>query len=170
MVDTFLGYPTPKSYVPISHPSGLKCTRFDYYILPTYEQLNNYIQPDGASYLVPNFTIGKHGCGKVEFLEPLDITGLNIDEIVHFRTGVISMYPPPMLKPSPGEGLNRRATVTLENVRPYDKRRNFRMCNEEHLTKLDYVSRLEHICEKQAVTFLYFDYSNGDLVFEVEHF
>lgn len=158
------------SSICISHPSGLKSTRFDYYILPTYEQLNNYIGQDGRNYIVPNFTIGKLGCGKVEFLDPLDITELNIDEIVHFRTGAISMYPPPMIKPPLGEGLNRRATVTLENIRPYDRRRNFRMCNEDHLTKLDYINRLEHICEKQGVTFIYYDYSNGDLVFEVEYF
>lgn len=43
---------------------------------------------DGKS-IVPNFTVGRKAYGNVCFGEPIDISGLNLDELVHFRKEVI---------------------------------------------------------------------------------
>jgi nuclear pore complex protein Nup98-Nup96 len=56
----------------------------------------------------------------VRWLEPVDVRGLEIDRVVRIERGVIYVYHEDSGVPSPppGEGLKKRAEVTLYECRP----------------------------------------------------
>lgn len=47
------------------------------------------------------------GYGSIFFPGEVNVTGLNLDEIVHFRRKEVIVYPDEKNKPLEGEGLNR---------------------------------------------------------------
>lgn len=47
------------------------------------------------------------GYGSIFFPGEVNVTGLNLDEIVHFRRKEVIVYPDENIKPPEGEGLNR---------------------------------------------------------------
>lgn len=47
------------------------------------------------------------GYGSIFFPGEVNVTGLNLDEIVHFRRKEVIVYPDEKNKPAEGEGLNR---------------------------------------------------------------
>lgn len=47
------------------------------------------------------------GYGSIFFPGEVNVAGLNLDEIVHFRRKEVIVYPDDKHKPSEGEGLNR---------------------------------------------------------------
>lgn len=53
--------------------------------------------------MVKGFTIGRKGYGNVYFPEEMDVYGLNIDELVHFRYREINVYPDDEKKPPVGQ-------------------------------------------------------------------
>lgn len=47
------------------------------------------------------------GYGSIFFFGEVNVTGLNLDEIIHFRRKEVIVYPDEKNKPPEGEGLNR---------------------------------------------------------------
>lgn len=47
------------------------------------------------------------GYGSIFFLGEVNVTSLNLDDIVHFRRKEVIVYPDDKNKPPEGEGLNR---------------------------------------------------------------
>lgn len=47
------------------------------------------------------------GYGSIFFPGEVNVTGLNLDEIIHFRRKEVIVYPDEKNKPPEGEGLNR---------------------------------------------------------------
>ena len=62
------------------------------------------------------------GYGSIFFPGEVNVTGLNLDEIVHFRRKEVIVYPDDKNKPVEGEGLNRWAT--REQVKPATVKQN----------------------------------------------
>ncbi|XP_031712802.1 nuclear pore complex protein Nup98-Nup96-like [Anarrhichthys ocellatus] len=116
------------------------------------------------------FTVGRKGYGSIFFPGEVNVTALNLDEIVHFRCKEVIVYPDDNNKPLEGEGLNRRAEVTLDGVWPNDKTACTQIRSPERLTEMNYEGRLEKASRKQGARFLEYRPETGSWVFEVAHF
>lgn len=151
------------------HPTGIVLRRAGYYTIPTLDEIVDFMDSEGHC-VVPNFTIGRRGYGNVYFDEEMDVSGLNLDEICHFRNKEIILYQDDDNKPPVGEGLNRRAQVTLDQIWPYDKNTHEPIKDPERLEALGYESKLRRICEKRGTRFLEYRAESGSCVFKVDHF
>uniref|UniRef100_A0A667ZD82 Nuclear pore complex protein Nup98-Nup96 n=1 Tax=Myripristis murdjan TaxID=586833 RepID=A0A667ZD82_9TELE len=151
------------------HPAGIVLSRVGYYTIPSMEELAEMVDESGEC-VVENFTVGRKGYGSVFFPGEVKVTGLNLDEIVHFRRKEVIIYPDDKNKPAEGEGLNRRAEVTLDGVWPNDKTTCTQIKSPERLTEMNYEGRLESASRRQGARFLEYRPETGSWVFEVAHF
>ncbi|XP_072230778.1 nuclear pore complex protein Nup98-Nup96 isoform X2 [Leuresthes tenuis] len=151
------------------HPAGIVLNRVGYYTIPSLEDLAEMVDENGEC-VVENFTIGRKGYGSIFFPGEVNVSGLNLDEIVHFRRKEVIVYPDDKNKPPEGEGLNRRAEVTLDGVWPNDKTTCTQIRSPERLADMNYEGRLEKASRKQGARFLEYRTETGSWVFEVAHF
>uniref|UniRef100_A0A182PA24 Nuclear pore complex protein Nup98-Nup96 n=1 Tax=Anopheles epiroticus TaxID=199890 RepID=A0A182PA24_9DIPT len=151
------------------HPTGIVLRRVGYYTIPTLDEIAQLMDDEGRC-VVPNFTIGRKGYGNVYFNEPIDVAGLNLDEIVHFRHKEVIIYPDDENKPQVGSGLNRKAQITLDQVWPHDKTLHEPIKDPQRLALLDYEGKLRRVCDKHDTRFLEYRPDTGSWVFKVEHF
>ncbi|XP_061558364.1 nuclear pore complex protein Nup98-Nup96 isoform X1 [Phycodurus eques] len=153
----------------LPHPAGIVLRRVGYYTIPSMDELADMVD-DGGECVVENFTIGRKGYGSIFFPGTVNVTGLDLDQIVHFRRKEVIVYPDDKNKPADGEGLNRRAEVTLDGVWPNDKTSCTQIRSPERLTDMNYEGRLEKAARKQGARFLEYRPETGSWVFEVAHF
>ncbi|CAK1554264.1 unnamed protein product [Leptosia nina] len=151
------------------HPAGVKLTRPGYYTIPSLEEMTKYIRLDG-SCVVPHLTIGRKNYGNVFYDCEIDVAGLDLDALVHFLNKEVIIYPEDSEKPPVGEGLNRRAVVTLDRVWPRDKTEKRPVTEPERLLKMDYEGKLRRVCDKYDTKFIEYRPQTGSWVFKVEHF
>uniref|UniRef100_A0A8C4DQH1 Nuclear pore complex protein Nup98-Nup96 n=1 Tax=Dicentrarchus labrax TaxID=13489 RepID=A0A8C4DQH1_DICLA len=148
---------------------GIVLNRVGYYTIPSMEDLADMVDENGEC-VVENFSVGRKGYGSIFFAGEINVTALNLDEIVHFRRKEVIVYPDDKNKPPEGEGLNRRAEVTLDGVWPNDKTTCSQIRSPERLTEMNYEGRLEKASRKQGARFLEYRPETGSWVFEVAHF
>ncbi|XP_055590552.1 LOW QUALITY PROTEIN: nuclear pore complex protein Nup98-Nup96 [Uranotaenia lowii] len=151
------------------HPTGIVLRRIGYYTIPSLDEITQLMDEEGRC-IVPNFTIGRKGYGNVYFNEPIDVAGLNLDEIVHFRHKEVIIYPDDENKPPIGQGLNRKAQITLDQVWPHDKTLHEPIKDASRLAVMDYEGKLRRVCDKHDTRFLEYRPDTGSWVFKVEHF
>ncbi|KAM7290406.1 nuclear pore complex protein Nup98-Nup96 [Ixodes scapularis] len=151
------------------HPAGIVLTRPGYFTVPSLEELAKLTGADGRC-VVDGFTVAREGYGNAFFPGRTDVTGLNLDEIVHFRRREIIIYPEDDDKPPVGEGLNRKAQVTLDCVWPNSKTTHEPITDPEKLKLLGYQEKLERATAKIGGRFLEYRPETGSWVFEVKHF
>uniref|UniRef100_A0A182QPM2 Nuclear pore complex protein Nup98-Nup96 n=1 Tax=Anopheles farauti TaxID=69004 RepID=A0A182QPM2_9DIPT len=151
------------------HPTGIVLRRVGYYTIPSLDEIAQLMDEEGRC-VVPNFTIGRKGYGNVYFNEQIDVAGLNLDEIVHFRHKEVIIYPDDENKPLVGSGLNRKAQITLDQVWPHDKTLHEPIKDPQRLTLMDYEGKLRRVCDKHDTRFLEYRPDTGSWVFKVEHF
>ncbi|XP_076167828.1 nuclear pore complex protein Nup98-96 isoform X2 [Ptiloglossa arizonensis] len=142
--------------------------RAGYYTIPPLDKLEDYVC--GETCVVPNFTVGREGYGNVYFPDSFDIYGLNLDEIVHFRHKEVIIYPDDEAKPPVGQGLNRKAQVTLDRVWPHDKSLHKPITDPNRLSTMDYEEKLRRVSAKHDTRFLEYRPETGSWVFKVDHF
>ncbi|XP_064022258.1 nuclear pore complex protein Nup98-Nup96-like [Pogoniulus pusillus] len=151
------------------HPAGIVLTRSGYYTIPSLEDLAE-LTSDSNECVVTNFTIGRRGYGSIYFEGEVNLTNLNLDDIVHIRRKEVVVYPDDERKPPVGEGLNRRAEVTLDGVWPTDKTSRCLIKSPERLEQIKYAGRLESSCRRQGAEFVEYRPETGSWVFKVPHF
>ncbi|XP_001358641.3 nuclear pore complex protein Nup98-Nup96 [Drosophila pseudoobscura] len=151
------------------HPTGIVLRRAGYYTIPSLDDLKSYLAEDG-SCVVPNFTIGREGYGNVYFGKEMDVAGLNLDELVHFRNKEIIIYPDDDNKPAINQGLNREAQVTLDQVWPVDKTQHVAVKDAQRLIEMDWEGKLRRVCDKNDTRFIEYRPETGSWVFRVKHF
>uniref|UniRef100_A0A803SQP7 Nuclear pore complex protein Nup98-Nup96 n=1 Tax=Anolis carolinensis TaxID=28377 RepID=A0A803SQP7_ANOCA len=110
------------------------------------------------------------GYGSICFEGEVNLTDLNLDEIVHIRRKEVIVYPDDEPKPPVGEGLNRPAEVTLDGVWPTDKTSRCLIKSPERLAEMNYEGRLEAASRKQGAQFKEYRPETGSWVFKVSHF
>ena len=98
------------------------CTRDGYSMEPSLEVLRMLSEEKGEDALadVQDFVVSRQNFGSIRWLEPVDVRGLEIDRVVRIECGVIYVYPESsgVISPPAGEGLKKRAEVTLYECRP----------------------------------------------------
>uniref|UniRef100_A0A803XWG8 Nuclear pore complex protein Nup98-Nup96 n=1 Tax=Meleagris gallopavo TaxID=9103 RepID=A0A803XWG8_MELGA len=151
------------------HPAGIVLTRAGYYTIPSMEELAKFTN-DKNECIVTDFTIGRKGYGSIFFEGEVNLTNLNLDDIVHIRRKEVIVYPDDEKKPPIGEGLNRRAEVTLDGVWPTDKTSRGLIKSPERLAEMNYEGRLESVSRKQGARFKEYRPETGSWVFKVAHF
>ena len=82
--------------------------------------------------IIPNFSIGLHGFGEIQFEQPVDLSGLSsLDEllgrVIQFQKTICHVYPKEYQGPPAVEELNVPATVRMVRCWPSNKNdRGFR--------------------------------------------
>lgn len=151
------------------HPAGIVLSREGYYTIPSMEELAKMADDEGKC-VVDGFTIGRRGYGSIYFEGQIDLTNLNLDEIVHVRSKEVIVYTDDGNKPPVGEGLNRPAEVTLNEVWPIDKTTRALIKSPERLEEMNYKNKLEAASRKQGAQFKEYRPETGSWVFKVKHF
>lgn len=151
------------------HPAGIRLRRPGYYTIPSWSELANMTDADGNCN-VENFTIGRTGYGNIFFQGVVNIRNINFDNIVFFRRKEVTVYPDDDKKPPLGEGLNRRAQVTLDKVWPVDKTKQEPIKSPDKLLQLNYEEKLQKACIKLGARFIEYRPETGSWVFRVDHF
>ena len=95
---------------------------------------------------------------------------MNFDELVIFRHKEVFVYPDDTMKPILGEGLNKKAQVTLDKVWPIDKTHQNPIKSPEKLRDMNYEEKLRKACIKMGARFVEYRPETGSWVFKVEHF
>lgn len=160
--------PLPVSGAP-PHPAGIMLTRPGYYTEPSMDELATMVDDEGNCF-VEDLTIGREGYGSLFFPGTINVAGLNLDEIVHFRRKEVVVYPEDEAKPPLGEGLNRKAEVTLDCIWPSDKTTRTPIKSSERLRSMNYQEKIEEITSKIGAKFIDYRPETGSWVFEVPHF
>ncbi|XP_055493395.1 nuclear pore complex protein Nup98-Nup96 isoform X1 [Leucoraja erinacea] len=152
------------------HPAGIVLTKVGYYTIPSMEELAQQLTNESGECIVENFTIGRKGYGSVYFPGVVNLTNMDLDEIVHIRRKEVTVYLDDDKRPPMGEGLNRRAEVTLDGIWPTDKSTRCLIKSPERLMEMGFEERLENSSRKQGARFLEYRSETGSWVFEVMHF
>ena len=137
--------------------------------MPAFSELASITDKNGDC-IVENFVIGRAGYGNVFFPGMTNITGMNFDELVIFRHKEIFIYPDENTKPIVGEGLNKKAQVTLDKVWPIDKTLQHPIRSPEKLGDMNYEEKLRRACIQMGARFIEYRPDTGSWVFNVEHF
>ena len=131
-----------------------KLNRENYYISPSIIHLGRKTRDELMK--VEHFCI-QNEHGKVAFEGPVNLIGLDLDEIVQINEREVLIYPNEKSKPRQGQGLNQAATVTLYNC---FAKRDVEVFRE----------KIKRLCERNESRFINWDEDTGIWVFSVRHF
>uniref|UniRef100_A0A646QCP4 Nuclear pore complex protein Nup98-Nup96 n=1 Tax=Hemiscolopendra marginata TaxID=943146 RepID=A0A646QCP4_9MYRI len=151
------------------HPAEVVLNRPGYYTIPSLDELAQLVDKNG-NCIVENFTIGREGFGNIYFFGLTNVFGLNLDEIVHFRKKEVTVYPDDENKPPLGEGLNKKAQITLDGIWPADKTICKPIKSPDRLKTIRYQEKLERISARIGAKFIDYRPETGSWVFQVSHF
>ncbi|ODM89405.1 Nuclear pore complex protein Nup98-Nup96 [Orchesella cincta] len=148
---------------------GVVCTRPGYYINPSVEELDKMMNETGKCFVV-GFEIGRHGFGKVNFILPVNVAGLNVDETVIIEHQSIEVYPEGSKKPLLYEGLNGPALVELERIWPINKETKEPIRCLKKIYERGVEKKLKKTCADLGVEFISYNDETGVWKFQVSHF
>ena len=86
---------------------------------------------------------------------------------MHFRRKEINIYPNDEDKPEVGQGLNRRAQVTLDAVWPKSKSNHSPIKDPLRIAEMGYTDRIEKASARIGAKFIDYRPETGSWVFEV---
>ena len=135
-------------------------TKEGYYTVPSTAEI--YKMSPGDLKSVRNFTVGHKGVGKVIFLGDSDISGLDLDQLVHIEPQFVELCTSAANDPR-GNNLNKPSLVFFENVHPLEKTE----CGYGILDRA-----LKQLCESLEVPaqFVNYDRESGELVMKTDRF
>ena len=153
--------------VAISTGSVVTLTRDGYYTMPPVKDL---VLDSEGNCMVTGFTIGRDGYGNIHYPGSINVAGLNLDENVFIRHKEVIVYPDDTNKPALGEGLNRKALITLDKVWPNDKSTGDTVRSPGRLRSMGYEEKLERASARLGARFIEYRPETGSWVFKVDHF
>ena len=144
----------------------------DYWVKPELSTLKKAGHDELSSF--PNLVVGRKGYGEIQFLEPVDLTGLPklgalLGNVVRFDDKECSVYPDSddVDKPPPGSGLNVKARLILERCWANDKATREPIKDPNHPLAVKHLKRLKNMKDTH---FESFDMKTGTWTFVVDHF
>ena len=135
-------------------------TKKGYYTVPSTAEIHKMSPGDLKS--VRNFTVGHKGVGKVIFLGDSDISGLDLDQLVHIEPQFVELCTSAANDPR-DNNLNKPSLVFFENVHPLEKTE----CGYGILDRA-----LKQLCKSLEVPaqFVNYDRESGELVMKTDRF
>jgi nuclear pore complex protein Nup98-Nup96 len=82
--------------------------------------MKNFVVDDQV-HLPDGFVIGRLGYGRIEWRGAISFSDVDLGDLVRFQRKQVVVYPDETKKPPIGQGFNRPAVITLENIFPYNK-------------------------------------------------
>ena len=142
----------------------------NYWMNPSKEELQSLSKDQRTN--VQGFSVGREGCGHVEFGMPVDLTlTKNLDDIygniVHIELRSITVYPDQSKKPAVGKGLNVPSTLYLENSWPRQKDKKTPLYETSGPRFQKHVDRLRKV---GGTEFIRYEKDTGIWVLKVPHF
>ena len=120
---------------------------------------------------VSNFSVGRDGCGRVEFNKPVDLSLTDLKDIygniVLIELRSLTVYPDQTKKPALGKGLNVPSTIYLANSWPRQKDRRTLLPEKSGPRFNKHVDRLRKV---GGTEFVRYEKDTGIWVFRVPHF
>eukprot|EP00803_Ostreobium_quekettii_P005053 evm.model.scf_416.3 EVM.evm.TU.scf_416.3 scf_416:50932-55509(-) len=141
----------------------------EYYTRPDLRGLSNMLHADRhALKQVHGLTVGRTGYGELKFLEPVNVEGLNVCDLVSITRGMVSLYEksPKRDVPVPGQGLNQPAEVKLLDIFKTDKRGEVL---DDQASKVAFKNSLKKYCKRVDATFVSYDMEDGTWIFRVNN-
>jgi len=139
-------------------------TKPGYYTVPSVDRMKVMTVEELSS--VKSFTIGCISKGSVEFLSPINVMNLNLDETVIVNSHSIELYPDESTKPPRGQGLNIPALLTIYDCWARDKQNGGYKKDEQSC--LIYENILKQKSLNMGVEFMSYSPVDGAWVFRVE--
>ncbi len=140
-----------------------------YYMRPSRDELSK--MPKHQLKSMKGFCVGREGCGRVMFDEPVDLTTVDLDKIFGkiavIETRSLTVYPETDQKPPLGKGLNVPSTIYLENSWPRQKDRKTPSHEKSGPRFQKHVDRLRKVT---GTEFVRYEKDMGTWVFKVPHF
>merc|ERR1712187_783340 len=130
------------------------------------------IEPDltklsrDALQQVEDLVVCRPDIGSIMFHGLTDCRDLDIPPLVHLDIGEVLVYPMQGTKPPEGQGLNKRATVTMFQCWPPNGRGHL----EDPRAHEKYRGKIQQMTEEKRATFIDYDCKTGVWKFQVEHF
>ncbi|CCF56821.1 hypothetical protein KAFR_0B05250 [Kazachstania africana CBS 2517] len=119
----------------------------NYFISPSFETLSSQTLLELRK--VNDLVVGHKLFGKIEFLEPVDLSSISLSslggQLIEFESKSFELYPNEIEKPSPGEGLNVRARVTCYNCFPVDKATREPIKDANHQLVKRHINKLKKV-------------------------
>ncbi|KAF8676133.1 hypothetical protein AX14_005000 [Amanita brunnescens Koide BX004] len=144
----------------------------DYYVTPDLSTLKKLGYDELSSF--EGLVVSRVGYGEVQFLEPVDLTGLPklgalLGEVIRFEDKECSVYPDSedADKPPPGSGLNVKAKLALLRCWAVDKGSREPIKDPSHPAAVKHLKRLKNMKDTH---FESFDIVEGKWTFTVDHF
>ncbi|KAI9304746.1 nucleoporin autopeptidase-domain-containing protein [Cunninghamella echinulata] len=142
-----------------------------YYCSPTLDVLKAMTKDELEK--VDKFIVGRRGYGEVQFNQPVDLTGLNLNEImggiVVFQLKSLTIYPDARTKPPIGSGLNTAATVRLEKCFTCHQHSKEPIKDPTHPKYILFIEKLRK-SENDNLKFIDYENETGTWVFQVKSF
>ena len=162
--------PTTNGRPPAAPQSQVDQKPGHYWMKPHKDVLQKL--PKDQRTRVQGFSVGREGCGFVEFDMPVDLTlTKSLDDIygnvVQIELRSITVYPDQNKKPAQGKGLNVPSTLHLENSWPRQKDKKTPLYETSGPRFQKHVDRLRKV---GGTDFIRYEKDTGTWVFKVPHF
>lgn len=144
----------------------------DYWVKPNLDVLKKAGYDELSAF--EGLIVGRKGYGEIQFLEPVDLTGLPklgslLGSVVRFDDKECCVYPDSDVsdKPPPGSGLNVKARMCLERCWAVDKASREPIKDASHPIAVKHLKRLKNMKDTHYEDF---DSKTGTWTFTVDHF
>ncbi|KAG0228754.1 hypothetical protein BGW42_001996 [Actinomortierella wolfii] len=142
----------------------------EYWMSPSLLELQKMSREELKA--VDNFKVGNQKWGSVSFAAPVDLTGINLNDIcgklVKFSRKSCTVYPDDNAKPPRGQGMNVPAIITLSHCWPLDKAT--REPIKAPVGSTVYNQHVKRLKNRPETKFVDYEADEGRWVFRVEHF